>query len=99
MISGAVPMISSLARQPLFSTQALVANVVERDRLCACLTSLSGREFRTLAIPVSRSGLVVSVLPEARIFRVFVLYMTASVQVPPVSIPIEIIVSNLYGRG
>ena len=65
MSSSVSPKITSLARAPLFSTQALVASVVERETRTASRIYSCGSVSSAFAIPTDRSSRVVSVFPFA----------------------------------
>ena len=94
IICGFTPIKTSLARPPFPSTQALVARVVDSDRYSALCTKSRSSPCKAVRIPSFRSPLVVSVLLKDSTLFPSVSRTTASVQVPPVSIPIPIILSS-----
>ena len=77
----------SFARPPFPSTQALVASVVESAACSARISTSVGKLSSAVAMQRVRSPLVVSDLDEASTSMVSVSTTTASVNVPPVSIP------------
>ena len=86
--TGSMPSSSSLARLPCSSTQALVASVVDSDTSVISDGSNCGSPSMAPQMPSARSCLVVRCFAAARTVRLSKSYSTASVYVPPVSIPI-----------
>ena len=82
----------SFALLPLFSTQQLVASVVDREICTASFRYFSSAMSRALLMHILRSSFVVGVFPFERTLSFEKSYMTISVNVPPVSIPMPMLI-------